>query len=241
MLRIIVPLYNVEKYVEKMIMSVISQQCQEYKCYIFDDLSTDNSIPILKDIIKNDNRFEIITNKEKYYPVGNHYQAIQRKDIYNDDILICLDGDDWFADKYVLDRIKSYYSNPDIFATLGQFKIYNGYSYSLGFTTAPNWNVDVRKQPWTFSHLKTFKAVIGRKIKKEDLICPLTNTFWNFAGDLALVFPILEMCGEKRTLFVQDINYIYNTENNLNEAKVNINMVIQYDILIRQKQKYNLL
>jgi glycosyltransferase involved in cell wall biosynthesis len=240
-IRIIVPLYNSGKYVTNLISSITSQNYSYFKCYIFDDMSTDNSVNIIKNNIKDDDRFEIITNKEKFYSCGNHWQAFQNPEINDDDVCITIDGDDWLADNYVLDRVNCYYYDNNILISFGQFNMFNGKDYIKGFTRGPNWKLNVRKQPWTFSHMRTFKALVGRKIKKEDLISPLTNSFWPLAGDLALIFPMLEMCGEKRTLFVDDINYIYNIENSLNEAKLNLHMVMQYDALIRQKKEYQLI
>ena len=39
--------------------------------------------------------------------------------------------------------------------------------------------------------------------------------------------------------FLPEINYVYNSDNSINEHKVNMNMVNTYTDLFRGKQKYN--
>ena len=51
---IVTTLYNAEKYIEKCIGSLMGQKLKNFTCYITDDLSTDNSIQITKNMIKND-------------------------------------------------------------------------------------------------------------------------------------------------------------------------------------------
>jgi glycosyltransferase involved in cell wall biosynthesis len=208
MIRIITPFYNSEKYVQKMISSAASQNYTKFKQYIFDDMSTDNSVNIIKDNIKaSDDRFEIITNKEKFYSCGNHWQCLQKEEIKDDDVCITLDGDDWFADEYVLDRVNCYYGDPNILMTFGQFVQYNDGNYISGFAKEPNnWN-DIRNNVFTYSHLRTFKAGLFRKIKRDDLLSP-NNTFWEIAGDLAMIYPMMEMARKNKIKFVKDVNYI---------------------------------
>lgn len=56
---IIVPVYNVEKYIEKCIMSLTAQSLDDIEIIIVDDGSTDKSISIVEEYAKNDNRIRI--------------------------------------------------------------------------------------------------------------------------------------------------------------------------------------
>lgn len=56
---IIVPVYNVEKYISKCLKSILNQSLEDFECLIIDDGSEDNSIEIANDLIKNDARFTI--------------------------------------------------------------------------------------------------------------------------------------------------------------------------------------
>jgi glycosyltransferase involved in cell wall biosynthesis len=56
--KIIVPMYNVEDWIESTIKSVKEQIYTNYQCIIIDDMSTDSSVDIVKNLIKdNDNLF----------------------------------------------------------------------------------------------------------------------------------------------------------------------------------------
>lgn len=60
---VIVPVYNVEKYIEKCIVSIKNQTLTDFECLIIDDGSPDNSVEVAKKVIGNDLRF-IILSKE---------------------------------------------------------------------------------------------------------------------------------------------------------------------------------
>lgn len=60
---IILPVYNVEKYIAKCIGSIIDQTYKNFECIVVDDGSPDQSIEIVKSLVKNDSRFIIITKE----------------------------------------------------------------------------------------------------------------------------------------------------------------------------------
>ena len=65
-LSIIVPVYNVENYIEKCLDSLINQTLKDIEIICVDDCGTDNSIDIVKQYIQQDNRIHLVrheTNK----------------------------------------------------------------------------------------------------------------------------------------------------------------------------------
>lgn len=60
---IIVPVYNVEKYLRYCLDSIIEQTFQDWECICIDDGSFDNSGSILDEYEKKDNRFVVIHKK----------------------------------------------------------------------------------------------------------------------------------------------------------------------------------
>ena len=69
--KIIVPLYNVERWIKLCLRSIKSQTHKNFECIIIDDISTDNSVEIIRKEIENDNRFKLIVNTEKKYALKN--------------------------------------------------------------------------------------------------------------------------------------------------------------------------
>ena len=63
---IIMSVYNCEEYLKYSIDSIINQSFNDYEFIIINDGSTDNSLSILKQYQKLDNRIIIINNKKNY-------------------------------------------------------------------------------------------------------------------------------------------------------------------------------
>lgn len=57
---IIIPIYNVENYLEKCIQSVLNQTYKDFELLLIDDGSTDNSVKICDDYAQKDNRIRVI-------------------------------------------------------------------------------------------------------------------------------------------------------------------------------------
>ena len=58
---VIVPVYNVEKYIEKSIISIINQSYTDIEIIVVNDGSTDDSIKICELLSKKDSRISIQT------------------------------------------------------------------------------------------------------------------------------------------------------------------------------------
>jgi chondroitin synthase len=48
--------YNCENYIEKCLTTIMTQKHNDFRCFITDDLSTDNTLSKIKNLIQNDNR-----------------------------------------------------------------------------------------------------------------------------------------------------------------------------------------
>lgn len=232
---IVTTLYNAEQYIEQCIGSIMAQNFTDFICYITDDLSTDKSVDKVKQLIKDDKRFVLITNQQKHYQPGNYDQIIRNNpNIKDDDVVVEIDGDDWLPDSKTLSRINDIYSDKNVWITNGSFRYSTG---KIGFST-PQGNFDnLRYSIFTASHMRTWKTFLWRNIKEEDLKDE-NGEYWKVAGDLSFMYPMLEMSGEEHYKFLDSINYIYNEENPINDHKVNMNNVNVIVNKIRSMQPY---
>lgn len=226
--------YNCEKFIERSLASIMSQRFKDFTCYITDDISTDNTVNLVKSFIKNDPRFILIENKTKHYQPGNYDQVIRKLNIPDNEICIEVDGDDWLPTANVFGFINELYQDENIWMTSGSFKYHDG---RPGFANPPSTFTNVRKQTFTLSHMRTWKSWLWKKIKEEDLKDENGN-YWNVAGDLAFMFPMFEMSGQEHYRFLSNINYIYNESNPLNDHKVNMTKVMETVQKIRNKIPY---
>jgi len=227
--------YNCQDYIEKCLATIITQTYKNFRCFITDDMSTDQTVDKIKNIIKGDDRFILIENKNKMYQPGNYDQVIRGNyGVEDDDICVEVDGDDWLPDSKVFERIVNHYEDKNVWLANGSFVYSNG---SLGFSYPPSTYQNVRNQTFTLSHLRTWKVFLWKKIEIEDLKDKNGN-YWKVAGDLSFMFPMFEMSGEKHYKFMSDINYVYNEINPLNDFKVNLNDVLSISNEIRNKKSY---
>ena len=90
---IIVPIYNVEEYVEKCLKSLINQTLKDIEIYAVVDGSPDNSLDIVKKYAKRDSRIKCIDKENGGYGSVLEYSI---NDLKTDYFLIC-DPDDWLA------------------------------------------------------------------------------------------------------------------------------------------------
>jgi glycosyltransferase involved in cell wall biosynthesis len=229
--------YNCENYVEKSLLTIMSQRFKDFKCYITDDMSTDNTVDVIKKTILGDNRFILIENKEKMYQPGNYDQIIRGLNIPDNEICVEIDGDDWLPNSNVLSFIDDVYKDENVWMTSGSFKYHDG---RPGFANPPKNFTNIRKQTFTLSHMRTWKSWLWKKIKEEDLKDNDGN-YWSVAGDLSFMYPMLEMSGEKHFKYISETLYIYNESNPLNDHKVNMPKVSSTVNVIRNKQHYNLI
>jgi glycosyltransferase involved in cell wall biosynthesis len=238
--KIIIPLYNVEEWIKICLRSVKAQTYQDYQCIIVDDISTDGSADVIKKEIASDDRFLLVENKEKKYALRNIYEAIELSNPAKEDIIVTLDGDDWLASRDVLSTLNEVYSKNDCWITYGSYAEYPSGRRGKFSKQIPQHIISessYRRNPWSASHLRTFKYKLWSKIEREDLLDSDGN-FYEMAWDLSFMFPMLEMAGP-RSLYVQDILYSYNLSNPLNDHKKDHSKQLRLESEIRGKNKYD--
>ena len=240
---IVVPFYNVEKWITYCVRSVKAQKYKNYKCYLIDDISTDKTSEIIKKEIKGDDRFQLIENVEKKYALKNIHDTLEMSNANKKDIVVILDGDDWLASPDVLEKLNNVYNQDNCWMTFGSYVEYPSNVRGKFAKKIPNSVINensYRQTEWMSSHLRTFRYNLWEKINRNDFVFSQSERYYKAAWDLAFVFPMLEMAGEKAK-YVSDILYVYNRSNPLNEDKINHGIQLSEEQEIRQKQKYSLL
>ncbi len=89
---VIIPVYNVEKYLRECIGSIIKQSLKEIEIICVDDGSTDKSLEILLEYAKNDKRITVIAQKNLHAGIARNAGISVARGEY----LSFLDGDDFF-------------------------------------------------------------------------------------------------------------------------------------------------
>lgn len=89
---VIIPVYNVEKYLPTCINSILNQSFKEFEIICIDDNSTDSSNQILSYFTHKDNRIKIIKNSTNLGPGYSRNIAIT---LAKGEYIQFLDSDDW--------------------------------------------------------------------------------------------------------------------------------------------------
>ena len=219
---ITIPFYNAEKYIEECLNSVISQNYKNFRAIVVDDCSTDDSWNIAKNTIRGEEKFFVmIKNKTRVgSPLSNIIKATNLPFVQPEDVIVNLDGDDALSDSDVLFDLLCVYNNSEIWATFGQSV---PFSRTFFYASMPFRNTTLYRESgvWNYSHLRTYKKWLFDKIKDEDLR-DKDGEYYKRAGDCALIYPIVEMCGKEHAHCLKRISHFYNDLNEINEGKVNL-------------------
>ncbi len=104
---IIVPCYNVEKYVEACINSVILQTYKNWECILINDGSKDHTLDLIKKIETEDDRIRIFSQEN----LGLSATRNKGIDNANGEFLFFLDSDDILRNDAISSLVSSYQDN----------------------------------------------------------------------------------------------------------------------------------
>ena len=104
---IIVPCYNVEKYVEACVDSVLKQEYQNWECILINDGSSDHTLEVIKSFEVKDRRFQVFTQENG----GLSATRNRGIEISNGDFLFFLDSDDILSSDAISTLVSSVDNN----------------------------------------------------------------------------------------------------------------------------------
>ena len=100
---IIVPMYNAEKFIGKTIESVLSQTYENWEMLIMNDVSTDNSLAVVNEFAKKDDRIQVVNTEKNMGVVKGRNHLI---DLANGKYIAFLDADDYWQSQKLEKQIK---------------------------------------------------------------------------------------------------------------------------------------
>ncbi len=136
---VIIPVYNVEKYLRECLDSVINQSLKDIEIILVDDGSTDSSLAICNEYAQKDNRVIVLTQKnEGPGPARNN--GIKES---QSEFVIFLDSDDYYPENDILEELYNNAKKHKVLICGGSFsslcnnivnKKYSGISSDYTFT-----------------------------------------------------------------------------------------------------------
>lgn len=119
---VIIPVYNVEKYLRQCLDSVINQTYKNLEIICINDASTDNSLEILKEYAQKDSRIILLDNEVNLHVGISRNRGLE---IATGEYIHFLDSDDWMElDAYekLVSYIEKSSESIDILHFLSNFK-----------------------------------------------------------------------------------------------------------------------
>lgn len=123
---IILPTYNVERYLEKCLDSVLEQTYKNIEIIVVDDGSTDSSLEIAKRYKEKDERIKVLTQENKGSGPARNLGLEHAIGEY----CIFVDPDDWIDDNLV-EKLLSYQSINDYDLVATHWKIWDRYGKKI--------------------------------------------------------------------------------------------------------------
>ena len=198
LLSVLIPVYNVEQYIENCLESILNQEYTNLEIICVDDGSTDSSGQILNRYSKKDLRVQVI-HKENKGLVNTRKVAIS---VASGEYVTCVDSDDWieknmfrdmidFAVLYDADIVTSgcireYTQGRSIDGDLFKPGLYEGKKLTEEFKS--------RMMEKDVGFLQNVKTTIWGKLYKTELLRKYQNQvedYVNVGEDAAVVYPCL--------------------------------------------------
>ena len=239
---IIIPVYNVEKYISQCLESAINQSLKDIEIIIVDDCGSDNSMDIAKEYAKNDSRIKIIKNRQNQGPFTSRNNAVLAA---NGEYLVFLDSDDFLdlraceiaynATKngyYDIVTFGSYYWNNNSASVFSEFER----------SSFDSWDEFAN---WLFRSKNISWNLWGRLIKRDiyqanlDFLISI-NSRLIMAEDVLAMFVIYHNC--QRLNFISDMLYCYryNPSSSTNDKSIeNLkNCIDSFEVVIAKIREF---
>ena len=235
---IIMVTHNAQSYIEKSIESVLNQNYSNYILLIIDDCSKDGTVEFVK---------KFACDKGQEHQIACHKNKIQRNNLLinylraakvsnDDDILVILSPQDFFAHNEVLSYLNNLYQSNEVWMTYGPMREYPSYK-RIHDHKIPEEVVEFNAYKDYLlipTYLQSFYAALFKRIPIEQL--SWKGKFIAMNNDLPALLPILERAG-RQAYYVPDILSMYNTQLEHHRFIVNPEDQEAMEIMVRGRPK----
>ena len=224
MISVIVPVYNVEKYLEQCIQSIVTQTYSHFECILVDDGSNDGSGEICDIWQQKDNRIIVIHQKNQGVSAARNRGVAEAQGEY----IAFIDSDDWVEEDYLMSLFIPMNENICDLSVVGITSDYdNGISIK---SVGPIGKINVSSQnSYEFIELEKKFLLFGPYVKlyKKSIIDQYNikfNSKFSFGEDLLFNYEYLNYV---TSIYVTDRAYFTNSSH----------IPVWHDISIAEKAK----
>ncbi|MBP3766234.1 MAG: glycosyltransferase family 2 protein [Bacilli bacterium] len=213
---IIIPVYNSEKYISKCLDSVLNQTYKNIEILVINDGSKDNSIDILREYEKKDDRIVVI-DKENEGVAKTRNQGIKKA---TGDYIMFIDNDDFIDEDYV----ETYLKNTDYDIVIGSYKrtdVNDKILFKYNLDEKSIWSKYVVLAPWA-------------KLYKKDFLIKNNIEFLNYGIGEDVYFNLLCYSKTNNIKVINDFkyNWFYNNESVSNTKQRGLKKTVDITVLL---------
>lgn len=230
--------YNCAEWLADCAASVMSQSMTDWHWHVALDGggNRDREVHILKGVVGADPRVHLLIPSERRYATWNIRHALILAKPADDDVIVLgPDLDDTLLPNALAVVDAEYRADPNLLCTYGSHICASGRKGRFQGPYKAKENIRVTR--WKASHLRTFKAVLWKRIKDSDLRGP-DGQWYRVAWDMAIGMPVLEMAGHGRRKFIAELLYRYNDMSAFNDHKVHHDEQKAMERWIRRQRPY---
>jgi len=212
------PMYNAKPHLKDLFESLIEQNNPNWRLILIDDMSTDNSFGYACNLLGEESRIQVRTNKEKCWALKNVIKVAREFEDRDDVIIAVIDADDALCNENTVDLlIKTYDDQTDTVWTAHSWDI-----NSINISKSLPEKINPYQFPWVSSHLKTWRSSLLKEVNDSNFK-NLDDKWFKRGYDQALYLPLLYK--SRKRLFIDEICYLYriNSESTKHENQNRIN------------------
>lgn len=167
LISIIVPVYNAEKHLPKMLDSVVRQSYENWEMILINDGSTDNSETILQKYRSRDNRFRYFSESNNGPSVARNKGIKEAKGTY----LTFIDADDWVSADYLEKLIQPMLTTDTDLVCAGYYEVNLQFLDGLKLHDFPDeiFNQIVTRKEYQSNLFNGVSGVLWAKLFKKEI------------------------------------------------------------------------
>jgi glycosyltransferase involved in cell wall biosynthesis len=211
-LKIIVNCGPCEEFVGQCLDSIRTQSYRHWDAYVAIDPCGDQTGRRAGAASRGEPRFHLRRNRTRRYSLYNLVHSIDRSGEDPEDVIVCLDGDDWFATPDALAIIVETYRRDDCWMTYGSWQsnvVGHGGNRDGLWPAYPDGLTDFRGTRWLGTAVRTWKRWLWDLLRDADLRNE-EGRYFRTSEDQAVMLPLLEMCGTERARHIAAPLMVYN-------------------------------
>ena len=166
LISVIVPVYNIEKYLPRCIDSILDQTYKNWEAIFVNDGSTDNSLKILEEYKKRDERIKIINKKNAGSGAARNDGIETSKGKY----IAFLDSDDWYEKNFLENLYNNLIENNSDVAMCNPKMTYDDTSKNKKINTYFFNEIELNKTPEKILGILEMPVVWNKLYKKEIIV-----------------------------------------------------------------------